>query len=52
VFGISHVKVSADGAGLRPAKLYLGVARAHAALDPPGDEEQVQAIALEAVGVR
>jgi hypothetical protein len=30
VFGISHVKVGADAAGLRPAKLYLGVDRAHA----------------------
>ena len=25
-FGISHVKVGADAAGLRPAKLYLGIA--------------------------
>ena len=32
VFGISHVKIGADAAGLRSAKLYLGVDRAHAAV--------------------
>jgi len=32
LFGISHVKIGADGAGLRPAKLYLGVERAHVAM--------------------
>jgi hypothetical protein len=32
VFGISHVKVAAEAAGLRAAKLYLGVDRAHAAV--------------------
>ena len=34
-FGISHVKVGADAAGLRPAKLYLGIADAHAAATSP-----------------
>ena len=33
LFGISHVKVGADAAGLRPAKLYLGIDRAHAAVE-------------------
>ena len=32
LFGISHAKVGADAAGLRPAKLYLGIDRAHAAV--------------------
>jgi hypothetical protein len=35
VFGISHVKIGADAAGLRPAKLYLGVDRAYAAIRTP-----------------
>jgi hypothetical protein len=52
VFGISHVKVSADAAGLRPAKIYLGVERAHAGLGVPGNEEVVQAVPVEAVGAR
>ena len=34
VFGISHVKIGADAAGLHSAKLYLGVDRAHAAIKP------------------
>ena len=33
LFGISHAKVGADPAGLRPAKLYLGIDRAHAAVE-------------------
>lgn len=32
LFGISHVKIGADAAGLRAAKLYLGVERAHTAV--------------------
>jgi hypothetical protein len=32
LYGISHAKVGADAAGLRPAKLYLGIDRAHAAM--------------------
>jgi hypothetical protein len=48
VLGISHVKVSADAAGLRPAKLYLGVHRAHAAV---GAERAAPAVALNAGGV-
>jgi hypothetical protein len=30
--GISHIKVSAEGDGIRPAKLYLGVDGAHEAV--------------------
>jgi hypothetical protein len=41
VFGISHVKVGAGAAGLRPAKLYLGVDRAHAAIRTPPVETPV-----------
>jgi len=33
LFGISHAKVGADAAGLRPAKLYLGIDRVHAAVE-------------------
>jgi len=42
LYGISHAKVGADAAGLRPAKLYLGIDRAHAA---------VERHAVQAVGV-
>ncbi len=35
VFGLSHVKIGADAAGLRPAKLYLGVDRAYMAIRTP-----------------
>ena len=37
VFGIGHVKIAADSAGLRPAKLYLGVVRAAAAVAARGE---------------
>jgi hypothetical protein len=38
LYGISHAKVGADAAGPRPAKLYLGIDRAHTAVSLGAEE--------------
>jgi hypothetical protein len=52
VVGISHVKVSADADGLRPAKLYVGIAQAHKVIGARlGVGRDAPAAVVEAVAV-